>query len=340
MKKLLGMLGVVTITGSGLTTLTSNNFLSTNVEKNENYLQKLQNDPTIQQDINNKRFVKVLVDGTWTYVTNLVPIPINVGIVIREVQLRYLVSSNSDWIAWIEQQESLIRTYHPEQIPESQASQHLQYNVNGEASFTHWVSDSRVNFSENQVIFVNYLNKKYKEAQKTKERERMAAQSAYNDRVQSQQQTEREYYRTKLNEFNNFKANNRALWISNMFGDILTPLVSNTINYEGGKFTFDWTPVTLLWWKFKIDNVGCQKLLKKMDSPEVAIVTIWIQQIIEGLLSVISGPVAGKVLTKLASASVDINIFILKWIIENKNQGNGVWIGFWINQPGIGWGSL
>lgn len=58
MKKILSMLGVVTITGTGLTTLTSNNFLSTNV-KSDNICLKTK---------------KILNDSNWSKNVNLLEV--------------------------------------------------------------------------------------------------------------------------------------------------------------------------------------------------------------------------------------------------------------------------
>ncbi|WP_375315718.1 hypothetical protein [Spiroplasma endosymbiont of Tipula paludosa] len=113
--------------------------------------------------------------------------------------------------------------------------------------------------------------------------------------------------------------------------------VSKSINHEGGTFTAEWRPIQILYWQLKMDDAACKLVLNNLSSSGEFAAKTSLMAIVGGLFA--AGGVPGVVGTA-AAATVAVNFWAIKSIIENNNNGNGVWIGFWFNQPGLGFGSL
>lgn len=119
--------------------------------------------------------------------------------------------------------------------------------------------------------------------------------------------------------------------------------ITNTVEYKGGKFTFEWKFYKIFYWTLTMDHKACEVLSNIMYSPEGGAAATFagtsITAIFQGA-GVLSSTGALGTLAVLATAVPALNIFLTYQLIQNYDKGNGMWIGFWINQPGIGWGSL
>lgn len=114
-----------------------------------------------------------------------------------------------------------------------------------------------------------------------------------------------------------------------------TDTISNTVYHQGGKFTFKWKWYKVFYWTLEMDNKACEILTNYLNSIRGGIVGTGAGAFIAALASNMPGP-----LVAAAGVIPALNLYLIYELIENNNRGNGIWIGFWINQPGIGWGSL
>jgi len=140
----------------------------------------------------------------------------------------------------------------------------------------------------------------------------------------------------QINNLENLIRNKRDVF-SDIWNSTLGHLVSNSTVYEGGTFTAEWRPIQVAYWKLKMDNAACNVILNKWNSLGADTAKTALMAVVQGLFA--AGGIGGPLGT-LAAASLAVNFWVIKAIIENNNNGNGVWIGFWINQPGVGFGSL
>lgn len=121
------------------------------------------------------------------------------------------------------------------------------------------------------------------------------------------------------------------------------PTISETINYKGGKFTFEWKWFHAFYWTLKMDHAGCEVYKNYAASLTGGFTAVAGSTFVAALLAAGGATTATggfAAAFAAAAASPALNFYLTGTLIEQNDKGNGIWIGFWINQPGIGWGSL